>query len=287
MLPKRAIIVAGAPKAGTTTLHDALAHHKDLLMPIIKEPSFFNDDENYSWGINYYFEKYYPGLQQDSMIVDCSPLYAKSKKAANRIKLVFGSRAKIVLVLRNPVDRAYSHYLHNRRDEIYGESIAFEQALSLKGAESLDSDCVSYSKYYEMINIWVSEFGKGDVLLLKFEDDIVSDLQAGIDKVCDFSGIERIRVKDNIESNPAKKSKTGFSWLRRGFFSDSKIKRLIKPIIPPLHRHKFRLLFNELTSTEIKLKNNLDNESVKNIYEKYFKEEMESLKRDYNIDYLM
>lgn len=284
--PKTAIIIAGIPKAGTTTLHDALLNHPDLLMPKIKEPSFFNEDENYKWGLRYYFEKYYPALENGSVIVDCSPLYAKSVSAARRIKQMFRGHVKVVLVLRDPVERAYSHYLHNRRDELYSKDVSFEAAFDLKNGQGADSDCVAYGKYHEIVSIWVNEFGKDNVLLLMFESDLASDLQTGVDKLCDFSGIQRIKV-NNIKSNAARQSKKGFSVIRKAFFSDSKAKKLLKLVVPPIYRHQFRLFFNDLTSTEIKDKKTLDPGSKQRIYNKYFQLEMEALKRDYGIDYTL
>lgn len=285
MMPCKAMMIVGAPKAGTTTLHDALSGNKALLMPTIKEPSFFNEDENYKWGMDYYFKQYYPGMEPDSVIVDCSPLYAQSASAASRIKSALGDRVKIIIIVRDPVDRAYSHYLHNRRDEIYDSQLSFEEALAETTAGSAGSDCVRYSLYHEMIDLWVHEFGRSNVLVLRFESDIAGDLQEGVNKVCDFCDIDRFQLVGSIESNVAKESKKGFSWIRKIFFSDSSYKRAIKRLVPPLYRHKFRLLFNELTSREITTKKTIDPEKRRLYYQKYFKEEMAALKRDYNIDY--
>jgi hypothetical protein len=109
--------IVGAPKSGTTSLFHYLQEHPEVFLPELKEPHFFSCPEvkatYYKTEIVDSKEKYlnlYQSEKSFKSIGDLSSSYLFNKKAAKRIN-TFNPDAKIIIVLRNPVERAISHYL--------------------------------------------------------------------------------------------------------------------------------------------------------------------------------
>jgi len=105
---KKAIIIPGAQKSGTTTLYYILAQHSYIGMGRVKEPQFFSLDES---TVNKNFLWYQQLFPNDKIPIDGSTFYLYSKRAPEFIrKYIFFP--KILIVLRDPIKRAFSAYLH-------------------------------------------------------------------------------------------------------------------------------------------------------------------------------
>ncbi|WP_291845338.1 sulfotransferase [Maricaulis sp.] len=134
-------LVIGAPKSGTTSLYHYLSQHRDVfLSKVRKEGRFFSGvgDGSVYWPDFYHFDTapdvsdyqaLFADYEGEARIGDVSPdYYAYAPIAARRILTYCGSATKIIAILRNPVDRTWSHYLQNvRRD---AEFYSFEKALA-------------------------------------------------------------------------------------------------------------------------------------------------------------
>jgi hypothetical protein len=121
--------VIGAAKSGTTSLFHCLSFHPQIFLPKLKEPNYFGDHYHYnnskyfgpkpnalSYSINdksKYFNLF-DNTNKHKAVGDVSPFYLYSKTSAVNI-YNHNPNAKIIIILRNPVDRAFSHYLHLRR----------------------------------------------------------------------------------------------------------------------------------------------------------------------------
>ena len=114
--------IVGAPKAGTTSLHHYLKQHPDVYVPERKEMHFFSQPEVLN---TYYeteemvkssdeYEKHYEDASNEQICGDITPSYLYNNNAANRI-YSFSPEAKIIIILRDPVERAISHYLMDVR----------------------------------------------------------------------------------------------------------------------------------------------------------------------------
>ena len=129
------LFVVGAAKAGTTSLHYYLNQHPDIYMSPLKEPHFFSQispaPELKSFFQSVQNEAEYlalfAGAHNEAVVGEASTSYLWDEQAPNRI---YSSvpRAKLVIMLRNPVDRAYSHYLNDAREGI--ETRAFLEAVT-------------------------------------------------------------------------------------------------------------------------------------------------------------
>ena len=120
MLPN--FIIPGAPKSGTTALQIYLSQHPDIYM-VNQEIHFFDNDDNFKKGIEWY-KRFFK--EKKKMMGEKTPQYMYDKKVPARIHKYLGE-VKLVFLLRNPIDRAYSHYWHNKR--IGKEPLSFEKAI--------------------------------------------------------------------------------------------------------------------------------------------------------------
>ena len=114
--------IVGAPRAGTTSLYRYLRRHPQVFMPAVKEPHFFaniNPDPDQRHLFPAMDEGQYVRLFRGALhyraIGEASPSYLVTKGAAERIKARVPN-AKIIMLLRDPTERAFSHYLMDIRD---------------------------------------------------------------------------------------------------------------------------------------------------------------------------
>ena len=119
-----------------------------IYIPQFKEPHFFDVSENFVNGLEWYKQNYFHKANQ-KIIADFTPSYFFDSNAPKRIFDALGPKMKFLVILRNPVDRAYSHYLHSKRD--FHESNDFLEALEseeirLKGYIE-KSDYFSYLRH--------------------------------------------------------------------------------------------------------------------------------------------
>ncbi len=120
-------VCPGASKSGTTTLHDVLASDPRLVLPQRKETRFFVTKESCEKGIDYYFSEFFLGGESDALWGEVCPQYMSSCDVPGRIAEFCGTDIKFIFMLRNPIDRALSHYLMKTRtfeNGSFGEAIA-------------------------------------------------------------------------------------------------------------------------------------------------------------------
>ena len=103
-------ILAGAQKSGTTALHYFLSRHPNITMGDQQEIHFFDNDALFVSEVDYEeLHKHYPLLGPSTIAGDCTPSYIYHKPAAERI-WKYNPKAKLLILLRNPVDRAFAHW---------------------------------------------------------------------------------------------------------------------------------------------------------------------------------
>src|ERR1700730_5681993 len=125
----RLVVTIGAAKAGATPLFDLMRQHPVVAATTIKETNFFSDDAKYSNGFPWFLQTYFPNSADKHVLFEADPGYMCSRTWLERIKTC-DPAARIVLMLRNPAERAFSQWLYHvqlgRSAESFAEALANE-----------------------------------------------------------------------------------------------------------------------------------------------------------------
>lgn len=190
-------LIIGAQKSGTTWLAKNLKQHPDVFMPNY-EIHYFDKDYNFRQNIAWYKKHFIP-VKNEKAIGEKTPdyLWANGHGVEGHLSDVHRNiydtlpEAKLVAVLRNPVERAISAVnhlirsgrispLHNIDDLLIGN----KQYL-IKGHGVID-----YGRYYRQIKAYYEYFDPDQILILIFEEDVVQNPDLGLRKVCKFLKID-------------------------------------------------------------------------------------------------
>ncbi|GHF74924.1 sulfotransferase domain-containing protein [Seohaeicola zhoushanensis] len=204
-------IIIGAAKAGTTSLHALLTRHPGIFMPDPKEPEYFARDDLFLRGPAEYAGLFEPA-SESQLIGEASTIYSLSPlfpDTAARIH-AHSPDARLVYMLRQPVDRAYSYYVqltknYQNRSKDYTIRRRFEDfilperhaAAAGRAGCMADFDahlpdtpelCLAGSDYVLQIEAYLSRFERSQMLFLKFED-FKRNPQAVVRQITDFLGV--------------------------------------------------------------------------------------------------
>ena len=182
-------IIGGAPRSGTTWLYCLLDRHPGVYLarPVTPEPKFFLVDHLYERGLQYYSDTWFPASEigdeghDRRLLGEKSTDYLESAIAAERIARDL-PRVKLVFVLREPADRAYSNYLWTRMNGL--ETETFEDALRLENERerSLPErlkfarpfSYFSRGLYADLLAPYFDRFPRDRILILRYEDIVAS-----------------------------------------------------------------------------------------------------------------
>ena len=177
------VFLVGAMRAGTTSLYNYLAQHPDIFPSSQKEPRFFcHPSQPVSEQRAY--ESLFAGRTRERWTFEASTHYARFPKyqgVAQRIRETF-PEARIIYIVRSPVDRIASAYLHWRA---HGrERRGFDEAVFSEPSEYLD-----VSRYHMQLAQYRQVFPPERILILVFES-FITDTRATVRRVCEFLDID-------------------------------------------------------------------------------------------------
>jgi hypothetical protein len=200
-VPKQVgFVIAGTQKGGTTALASYLQEHPAICMATVKEVHFFDSEEQFASGDAEYsrYHAYFNPTVHNKLIGEATPSYMYWEPTPQRIQR-YNPAMKLIMLLRNPVTRAYSHWNWNReRERLQPDSLPFEQALRAEKercarALPLQSKLFSYIDrgfYSEQLRrIW-RFFPAAQTLVLRSEE-LLHEPQAAMSRITDFLGVER------------------------------------------------------------------------------------------------
>lgn len=203
-------LIVGAARSGTTALHEHLARHPDIFMPMQKEPSFFcfyGKNPEYTDSRNKYIQspgeylKLFEGHDETIIGESSTPyLYFYDDSIRNMQSLVADSgKIKILIILRNPAERAYSQYMHNRRD--LREPLTFEEALAAeeqRKRENRHFDFYYTDKgfYYKQVKAYLENF---EHVKIMFFDDLEQQPNRFIKQVLEFLELDSDVLPEEIQ----------------------------------------------------------------------------------------
>ena len=196
MLPN--FLILGAQKAGTTSLYHVLRKHPDAYIPETKEIGFFFQDEQWNKGTEWY-SSFFDGWEGQKAVGEATPSYINYPEVPKRIAQTVPD-ARLIAVLRNPVDRAYSQYMDNRKR--LTEPLAFRDAIERRGY-------IARGFYHEQIARYLEYFPREQMLILLFDDlvskpkEVYKDCFSFLDIEEDFECPEMLMKFNSSESAPA------------------------------------------------------------------------------------
>lgn len=224
-------LVCGTQKGGTTALNKYLNKHPQICLSKQKEVHFFDNDEIFKNNKKINYNKYHSYFKPNMKTIatgECTPIYMYWKESPKRIS-EYNKNMKIILVLRNPIERAYSHWnmeIAKKRDNREFK-IAISQELSeQKNNQSRYHSYLDRGNYIEQIKrIW-EYFPKNNVLILKSED-LKKNPSETLNEITNFLKIDKINVID-IKNVHARKYKEKLNMEDREFLEKHFKKQILE-----------------------------------------------------------
>jgi hypothetical protein len=282
-MKKPNLFIVGAAKAGTTSIYKYLSEHPDIYMSPIKEPNFFGSDiswedfrHDYKINTQLDFDKYFSKKKlihkhiafiedinlymklfrngEDFKILgEASTSYLYSKLAAKEI-YKFNPTAKIIIILRDPLERTISHYLMDYSSKKYKTKNILEDLkkdfYSSKKGYGITNLYIDLSLYSEQILRYIKIFPKKQLLFLNFED-IKENQNTVMSNLFDFIEVENIEIENKNSFNTTKEPKNvlaqklySLKWL---------FPRVLKSLI---NTHFYNVFFKQVS------KNIISNETI-------------------------
>lgn len=210
------LFIVGAAKCATTSLYRYLVDHPQIYMSPVKEPKFFSRPYRPIPGTGPGDERVeahaikdmdtYMALFQDAgkypVRGEASVDYLYYRETAGDIR-AFSPDAKILICLRNPIDRAYSGYTDHHRSR---ETLSFHEALHAEEDRATYEFIWQYKKlglYYESVKHYLDVFG-ADRVMIVFFTDIKTKLNDTIRDICRFLGVDdTYEIRDVRRFNPS------------------------------------------------------------------------------------
>lgn len=231
--PKINLFIVGAAKSGTTSLYNYLKQHSEIFFPKVKEPNYYSNIESENpraylmpkqgkfhhqriiRNKEVYYELY-KEAKGEKIMGDASPSYLWDSNAASKIHKD-NPDAKILIVLRDPVIRAFSHYLMNVKTGTQ-ESRDFREAI-LKDRNSpskiwgKDHLYIELGLYYSQIKIYMDIFGNKQVKVIIYES-LFRDIKKSLIDIFNFLEVDANEI-NNVDFEIAHNS---FSFPKNKFY---------------------------------------------------------------------
>lgn len=207
---RQLIICVGAAKAGTSSLHAALVQHPAVAGSNPKETDFFISSHLHEKGLEFYFERHFNPRQDQTLFFEADPIYLYARDGVRNIHQL-APDARIVVMLRHPVERAFSQYLYRmaygRYSESFEEMCKYEaERIQRSDWDRLEYGCLDRSTYAPQIAEVLKYFPRERVHFILFED-FIRNQQAEVNKLLKWLGVSPMEVAD-VTENPGGKPKS-------------------------------------------------------------------------------
>jgi len=282
-------LIVGAAKCGTSSLHSYLNQHSDIFMPTfnkegmkVKEPRFLIKDVVESrlqkgvWNWDEY-QALFDEADDQFALGEATVLYLYFyNHAIKNIKKYLGEEIKIIIMLRNPIDRAYSAYSFASRTMQENKSFkeAIDSAITRYKNNKFVSPMILYKElglYAKMVEAYQKNFSNVHIILF---DDFISDASKEVKKVFKFLGVttEEVNTREVINAG-GKRWRS--SLIKKVIMGDNKLKRVFKILFP----NNFRFYIKECVKNLFTAKAGEIDDLVKDELRVYFKEDILKLER--------
>lgn len=233
-------VIIGAQKSGTSSLCYYLEQHNQILPSFVKEVHFFDGGldpniDNFKQGLPWY-QSHFPMTltTKQQKIFDTSPLYLFNPLAPKRISEII-PHIKLIAILRNPTERAISHYFHEKRlgyeklpimDALLAEEDRLKLAIEQQDYKNNNYIHFSYKSrglYYEQITRYLQYFPISNILVINSEDLFTSP-ESTLRRIFQYIGVnDKFAIKD-LKARYVTNSKTQvepgvYEYLDKYFYS--------------------------------------------------------------------
>ncbi len=287
------LLIVGAAKSGTTSLHNYLNQHPEVFMSNLKEPHFLIINKIGKQRI----------LNGITNIINYKELFSEADKykyrgessvmyllfheiSINKIKHLLGDKTKIIIMLRNPVERAYSGYQHVKRFNIQEDVLDFKTAWDISEKRYFENKEMTPASryqelglYYKQVEAFLKQIKNVHIIIY---DDYKRNLEVEMKKVFDFLRVERVKI------NTEKRHMVGgWQWknekMKKLMMQQSSLKKAVKILIPFKGiRKKIREKIQKENTSKVSRMNNDDRKMLNEFYKEDVKKLSELIGRDLN-----
>lgn len=241
-------LIVGAAKSGTTSLYQYISQHPDVFMPANKEPNFFVSNYQNKTSIecpsytadrrrmifdeNAYRALFY-GANRYKAVGEATVTYLyKPEEAIPRIQALLGD-PKILIILRNPIHRAFSHYSYCR--ELGFENLDFPEAISaeVKRLASGWSSTFAYidqSRFSKQIASYKDSFSNVKIIIL---EEFIGNEQSHLNEIYKFLHIDDSFI-NTFDETFNSSGIPRFQKLQQLLVHENPIKQILKKLLSPL-----------------------------------------------------
>ena len=255
-------VVVGAPKCGTTSLYHYLGQHPEVFLPARKELHYFSHDRlcansagpgdahvlRSACATRSEYEGYYTGAEGFAAVGDVSPSYLYYHEAAERMHEEL-EQARIVMILRDPVEKAFSHYMHLVRDN--REPLTFCQALEAEEERTREGWAalwryVGGSRYAGGVEHYLRVFGEERVLVL-FQEELRADPTSCLGELFRFVGVDA-SFRPNTDTVYHRSGRPRSRLLADLVSKPGPVSTLARVLLPPALRDRVRAAMQNLNT---------------------------------------
>ena len=228
-------IIIGAMKCATSTVHDQLSMHDPFFMTTPKEPNFFSDDEIYAKGFGWY-GSLFANADTGQLKGESSTHYTKLPKYPETVERLveYCPDVKCIYIMRHPVDRLVSHYIH--------EWTQGAISCDINEAVSRHPELVEFSRYNMQLEPYLKTFGHKSVLPMfteRLKDNPLRELQV----IFDFLDVfEKPVWQPDIISNVSAERLRACAW-RDAIVNSPLLKFIRRTFVPKSVRTRIRKLW--------------------------------------------
>lgn len=285
--------IVGAARSGTTSLYHYLNQHPNIYLPNVKECNYFSSvdskdpftykepksDQHYHMKIINSYDVYkglYGTANDQQLKGEISPSYLWDKDAANKIH-EHNPNAKILITLRDPILRAFSHYMMHfntgyEKEPDFESAIKSEKEIIWGGGNLY----LEISKYFKQVKRYYDRFPDDQIKVIIYED-WVKDITSTMNDIYKFLGVEEFSDYEDLQTHnqtTAIKNKTLLN-----LFRSSGVKSILKPLIPSNLGDKVKSKYFTVEGETQNI-----NETTYNNLRAHFEEDIFNLEALINID---
>ncbi len=227
-------VIIGAMKCATSTLHDQLARIEGVSMSEPKEPNFFSDELNWAKGMGWY-ESLFDSMPTGDLKGESSTHYTKVPTYPLCVSRMHEHLpdAKLIYVMRDPVDRIVSQYIHEWSQRVIEDGCSIDDAIDLYPI------LVEYSKYARQVSPYIEKWGMDRVLPVFFER-LMYNPQEEFERVGRFLGITSEMRWDTSDAQNVSAQRQRRGPVADAILGNRALQVIRRTLMPESVRAKFR-----------------------------------------------